>query len=406
MTNKTRLLLGICLLAAPQYLDAQSTTSPYTLFGIGEVDMGNYGENAGMGGLGIGFRQSNTLNSANPASLTEIAPKTFVFDGAAFGKYSFYSGQGKKENALSGNLQRIALGFQAAPGWATSIGLTPFSSIGYNIKTSGNVEGSTEKTNTLFSGTGGLSRVYWANAVRITPQITAGFNTSVIFGSLLQTEEAQLWSIEKRSRTSKVYFDFGLQYADKISKNMHMTIGVVGGYKTKLNMHNTSAATNSDGTTVTDKVLVGTTQYIPEFYGIGTFFTYRNKLSFGADYRFQKWSCIRSEGTVHYTDMHRGAVGISYIPNTYNPRKYAEVIKYQLGFTVNNSYIRIGDTTPVNYAITAGVVLPMKTSGSFSVGLEYGKTGTARNGIIRENYMKLTLGFSFKESWFVRYKYD
>ena len=57
--NKIRLTTIGCLLAgallAPASGHAQATASPYSFFGIGEVEMGNYGENSGMAGLGIGF---------------------------------------------------------------------------------------------------------------------------------------------------------------------------------------------------------------------------------------------------------------------------------------------------------------------------------------------------------------
>ena len=80
---------------------AQTAVSPYTIYGIGALDNGNHGSGAGMSGLGIGLREKNTLNSANPAALTAIDEKTFLLDIAASGSISGFSGQSRR--AVSGS---------------------------------------------------------------------------------------------------------------------------------------------------------------------------------------------------------------------------------------------------------------------------------------------------------------
>ena len=52
---------------------AQNTTnSPTSMFGLGELSTGEGGQYAGLGGTGIALRGNNFLNNANPASLTEL----------------------------------------------------------------------------------------------------------------------------------------------------------------------------------------------------------------------------------------------------------------------------------------------------------------------------------------------
>lgn len=86
---------------------AQTAVSPYTIYGIGALDNGNHGS-----GLGIGLREKNTLNSANPAALTAIDEKTFLLDIAASGSISGFSGQSRRAVSGNGNVDRIALGFR------------------------------------------------------------------------------------------------------------------------------------------------------------------------------------------------------------------------------------------------------------------------------------------------------
>lgn len=78
MTN--RILLALALLAGSAVMHAQSSVSPYTLFGAGAADSGVHGWNAGMAGLGTGIRADNMLNPSNPASLSSLQRKSFIMD--------------------------------------------------------------------------------------------------------------------------------------------------------------------------------------------------------------------------------------------------------------------------------------------------------------------------------------
>ena len=401
--------MGLVLLS-PVTGKAQGTSSPYTMFGIGEIDLGNYGENSGMAGLGIGFRQENTLNSVNPASLSLITSKTFVFDGSVYGKFSRFSGQGKKEWAGNGNIQRISIGFRVAKPWTMSVGIIPFSSVGYEVSRQTDIEGSSGKLTTVFSGSGGLNKVYWSNAFNLGRHFSFGVNSSVVFGTITHTEQDDYWNIEEKSRGQKISFDAGLQYAGRVGEYTVLTVGAIGGYESDMKLHNTRFAYNrSSGLIAVDRTLPTTYQILPEFYGAGFSLNWRNRLVWGVDYRLQKWSRMTSSvGTIRYKDMNKVSAGISYIPAGVTARRYWQAIKYQAGVMVNDSYMTVANQDSFNYAVTLGAVLPMRNTNSVNVALEYGKTGelTGSRNAVREDYFKITLGFSFKEAWFIKIKYD
>ena len=50
-------------------LAQQNTISPYSAFGIGEVQSQGFALNSEMGGLGLALRPNSNLNPMNPASL-------------------------------------------------------------------------------------------------------------------------------------------------------------------------------------------------------------------------------------------------------------------------------------------------------------------------------------------------
>ena len=70
------------------------TTSPVSMFGLGELSTGEGGIYSGLGGVGIALRGENVINDANPASLTGLLPQYFFFDLGVSGSYLKYSQSG------------------------------------------------------------------------------------------------------------------------------------------------------------------------------------------------------------------------------------------------------------------------------------------------------------------------
>lgn len=388
---------------------ATSTVSPYSLFGIGEIEVGNYGENTGMGGLGIGMLQANTLNTSNPAALSGIYSKTFIVDGALFGKSATYSGQGRSASTLTGNVRRLALGFRMTKHWTVSAGLMPYSNVGYDIRRWQEVEGGSTMDETSFNGQGGFSKFYVGQSFSLTPHLSLGVNFSYVFGEIARNESSAHWTSQEKSQGERPFFDFGLQYSRKLGDSRMLTLGLVGGYRSKISMYNIAYTYETgSGTVVQDRVRPSSTQYIPEFYGAGASIA-SSKITVGADFLFQKWSRVNSgSGTVRYKDMNKLTVGLSYTPYRYDPRNYMKTVSYKLGLSVNDSYLSVNRRSGINYSVSGGMVFPLRNMNKVYFGAEYTRNSfrvQTRNSI-GESYFKLTLGFSLKEQWFMKMLYN
>ena len=192
---------------------AQSSLSPYSIFGIGTADMDNHGESTAMAGLGIGLSNENTLNSANPASLSYLRPKTFVFDISATGGASLFAGQGKSVFSGTGNLDRVGLGFRITDFMSVGFGLKPYSNVGYRISSSTFADGDDEKYTTYFSGSGGLHKVHLDLAFSIVPNLSVGVSGSIIMGTIAHEEYSDSWTAQWEN-TAHVTpcLDFGGHY--------------------------------------------------------------------------------------------------------------------------------------------------------------------------------------------------
>ena len=80
----TRYLLYPCLLmAASASAQNTMTSSPYSMFGLGEMASGLYGQNTSMAGVTVGMREGILMNIENPAGLTALdSCKLFAETGA------------------------------------------------------------------------------------------------------------------------------------------------------------------------------------------------------------------------------------------------------------------------------------------------------------------------------------
>ncbi len=97
---------------------AQNTTnSPTSMFGLGELSTGEGGQYAGLGGTGIALRGNNFLNNANPASLTELTEQRFQIDAGIMGAYQIYSQRGASNRSVTGNLNNLSIGCRIMPRW-------------------------------------------------------------------------------------------------------------------------------------------------------------------------------------------------------------------------------------------------------------------------------------------------
>ncbi len=66
-----------------QNTDALGTFTPYSLFGIGDINRPGSAYNQAMGGIGIGIRENRNINFLNPASFTKRDTLSFMMDFGA-----------------------------------------------------------------------------------------------------------------------------------------------------------------------------------------------------------------------------------------------------------------------------------------------------------------------------------
>jgi hypothetical protein len=387
-----------------------NTNSPYSVFGIGELEYSGGGRNMGMGGSGIALRSEISLNGTNPASLTAIPQQSLATDLGINFKYTNLKNQYKSANVLNGNISWATLAFPINRMFAASISLNPKSSVGYTIYSTKNLEGTDVSYPVTYKGEGGLSEASVSLGASITKKFSIGLRSSVIWGKLIKTtDETPTGSSITRvddTHYSGIYFKPGFQYQTKLNNNTIFTIGGIAEFSSYLN--GTSDLTISSGSeSVVSKTKEVSQIKLPFKAGTGIALEFKSKYILTLDYNRSDWR----DADINFNTK-KLAVNNSYhmgleIAPKYDPQRLGLATRYRIGALYQTGYLSIYGTQISNYAATCGISLPIrKDRNSINLSLEVGRQGSLRNQLVRETYLKMNLSINFWERWFTPRKYD
>ncbi|MCX6232227.1 MAG: hypothetical protein NTZ33_11855 [Bacteroidetes bacterium] len=422
----TLVVVGISILS----LNAQNRIhSPYSRYGLGELQQYSNSRYTAMGGLGYAERNSTSVNVLNPASYMSFDSLSFVFEGGLTSNFvtsetSFPVSLSQKSNYTS--LAYMCFGFPINRWWKGSFGLLPYSSVGYNITEYQNLAhfGNVKST---FEGDGGINQFFIGQAFRINKNLSLGINISYLFGGIDRTQKVYFpdsaFTYNTKDFRSTNYgafnFNFGLQYFKGMGKDYTLGAGLT--FSNAMNASTTSdqyAYSFSETYTGTEYVhdtVTNSTQtdvsgtiHIPLNLGIGLSVEKNNKWLLGADLNLQNWANFTNNGVSEpeLSNSMRISVGGEIKPDNYSS-KYFKRISYRAGFHYTNVNLKINGTQINEFAVSFGLGLPLRKSKStINLGVEYGNRGTTDNSLIKENFTKITIGFSAYDFWFFKRKYD
>ncbi|MDR2915414.1 MAG: hypothetical protein LBV74_11375 [Tannerella sp.] len=385
-----------------------STNSPYTRYGYGELANRSFGAGRSMGGVGIGLRSSKQINPMNPASYSSMDSMTFLFDFGASAQLSWYNDGTNKQNDVNGNVEYMAMQFPVYKQIAMSVGLLPYTHVGYSFGETKTSEG--QEYVETFNGTGGLNQLYAGLSIDIwKKRLSVGANINYLFGSnthstttyYVSSSSTSLYS-SKKFKLSAATFDFGLQYTHPLSKTDNLILGLTFAPKKRLNSDTYEMVVNGSETVSSDTIK-DLAYDIPVGYGIGVSYVKDNKFIAAADFSYQEWSKASFAGkNGEFKNRSKISTGIEYIPNLFS-RPYYNRMRYRLGLNYANSYVQVDGNDYKEYCATMGLGFPISDARSFiNLSFEYVKIKPDAKTMIDENYLRMTLSYTFNEHWFFK----
>lgn len=449
------------MLVVPVSAMAQTSSinafSPYSMYGIGELQTPGVVAQRSMGGVGLGMRSSVMVNPLNPAAYSLTPRQGFLFDFGVEG-VNFYNRQQKYADGAQTtsrtsyntfNFHDIAFQMPVTKRLGLGFSLTPYSSVGYRTKyyheydPTDPVYGNVGNVQYNYQGEGDVTEVklglgwevfknfsigvaaqyYWGSIDRtfvMTPTAITGEGTYV------STVGSDVYSI------SSVKGQVGVQWSPILNQKRILTVGAAFDFGGDLNPEVTKQLYVGDLYNTTVK---GDTTHLklvlPHQLTVGLYYQ-TAKWSMGVDYVYQNWGGRnagyemtgisgtgenRSAYRVEYVNTSTIKMGVEYTPNRYDIRNFLKRWSYRAGFRYGSYNQSFNGDRLSQWAVTAGIGVPVKlwAVSAVDVGIEYGRRGynvADRVGLVRQQYFKIAVGFTLfagqenGEYWFMRPKYD
>jgi hypothetical protein len=385
--------------------DAQVTSSPYSIFGMGNIEENSIGGNKAMGGTGIALMSENSVNLLNPASYNGLDTLVSVFEMGFLGKYTSFKDYHSNQKLFDADFKYLTMGFKIAPKMATSFGITSYSTVGYNINVSTLIEGSPLTYNKIFSGEGGVNQVYLGGSYSLFKNLSLGINAVYLFGNITHSESSSVfnYSLKSIDYLSNFNLNYGLNY-QVVTKKWKYNIGLI--YDNGKTLATSNVSTISALNVTETLRSTSTSLKIPRSYGIGVAAS-KDYFKIGIDYEIRKWKGTDfSNPLVVSRNSDRVSLGIEFPSQGIN-KGTSRMILYRFGAEYKRSDLVI-DNVPINYrSVSLGAGLPFKGALSIvNVALELGQNGSIKNGLFQENFCTLHIDLSLKDNWFIKRKYQ
>ncbi len=407
------------------------TSSPYSRFGIGEINQPGFSNINAMGGTFIGLKGDTNapifINVANPAAIANIRYTTLELGG--FAQFTNFSNASTTIKNKTVNFSYGSLGFPIRQKAAACFGLMPYSNVGYNMSSTSNVDNlGVIKYN--YNGEGGINKAFlglglqpfksslikfYRSGYRDTAikynhgkifkrrkffkealsELTVGGKLSYLFGNINQTSDVVYPSSImyyntrrfRNTRVNDITGDFGIQTAfniDSIGKReLRQKVKIGMGYyialPSMIDVRYTNVIYNYSLNGFGDEIAKDTVLYLnnkkssiklPLEQGIGFNIKKGEKLSVAADLAYTNWQQFRYLDNINeLKNSYRVSIGLNYVPNKFAAGNgaYIKRVQYRIGASYSNGFLDLKNTAINNYMVTVGLGLPVGIYRQFSV---------------------------------------
>lgn len=289
------------------------------------------------------------------------------------------------------------------------------------------------------------------NRKKLMQSLALGANASYLFGNMENTRRSifpsTLYAFNTRTGTSTridgLYFDYGMQMAytfdsvkvkvvpadschpyrfRDLKENVKVMFGVTFAAQSKMDATIDSLSysyfNNSLGYEIVKDTIENTKGAtgkitLPLSIGFGMAVKKGDKWLIAGDVAIQNWSTYSAFGQSQgLRNTLRTSLGAQFIPDSKPTASYLKRVNYRIGVRYLQTALELKNTPLNEYGASFGFGLPIgtsyawKTFSMLNIGVEIGQRGTTTNGLIKENYIKATVGFTINDRWFQQPKFD
>ena len=364
-----KLSLVFVLLCSFSTYAQNSSASPYSLGGLGDITFRGNAIDRMMGGLSV-YADSIHANLNNPASLGEL--KLTTFSVGVHYKNTQISSTEIDENITSGSLDYIAVSIPTKR-FTFSFGVLPYSSVGYRLQSIEDEEESA--TVNRYEGRGGVNKTFLSIGFKLFKGFNIGATANYNFGNISTEASRQTENIDfgtsLRGESSISGFDFQFAAHTKFAVTQKVGLDAFGSYHPEHSLVSKNSQTYFTRSITTGNI--GAFQEVDlSSRGLEELnLTIGNKVSYGISIGEQKKWMLGVQRTainsgkyrndfiqlnnIGYEDSSRLSIGGMYIPNYSSITSYWKRMVYRVGFRQENSGVVVNsiplDETGISFAI-------------------------------------------------------
>ena len=430
MIRKSFSLLALFIGLTLPWKSSGQASSPFSSFGLGELNGSGLVHNQGMGGAGVSMPKALFLNNINPAMLV-YSPLT-VFNGGILLDSRKMSTGTQSEKVTGGNVASLALACPVMYNrgktrirWASSIGLNPYSTVNYRIRSTLPVPGNpTSNYIQEEKAEGGFNQIYWSNGVFLGKGLSVGLKTAYMFSSVIGEFTNQLdldnqlyryqISMKEIISVSGMRFTPAFHYRiDSVAGNNFLNIGATFDMGKKIGgeLFQTIVRRDLSGTALqTDSIkLNNSSTYLPSVITGGISFGKAEKWTIAVDYAATKFTgsnAFIGVDAFPVTTGTRLSAGAEFIPDARSLTSLLKRMSYRTGVSMEKSPYLVNGAPLKDVGINFGFSLPVNRVSSLDFAVRAGKRGDKNLNGLTENYFKVYFCVTFNDQWFIKSRFD
>ncbi len=392
------------------------TTSPYSRFGLGDLQGNVFPEYNALGGGVTALSSANSVNPSNPASYTSFKANSFLFSTGGLHKTTSIQNSTDKQVTNNSAFSHLTIAFPISRKLGASIGMLPYSNIGYTL----NARDENANADMIYSGDGGISKVYFGGAYEPFKGFSVGMNASYLFGGLnrrknLNFDDESYFDTRSNSRINLkgYYYELGLMYKKQLANEKEVTFGLTANNNSSIRAKRTNIVETISGTNeIVKDTALSSVEWgdinLPQYISAGVSYRDGKKWLLVADYSMQNWADYSLLGeSDDLENSTRFSGGLQYTPEFNSVTKYYKRMQYRLGAAYSNTPLMFNDTQLKEMSVSLGFGIPVRKSRTkYDVSVTLGQRGTTDNNLIKEQFLRFGLSVSYEGIWFVKRKYD
>jgi len=392
------------------------SSSTYSRYGIGDYEYSYSARSSGLGKLGVAVSDADFINSINPASWYKISKTRFELGISLNG--IFVSDNNQKTYSAETEINGFTFGFPVASDYGIGVaaGLIPVTNVSYKTSRTYVVADPINSSyNLSYEGSGGLSKMFIGSSYKLPANFMIGASFDYYFGNVDYFSSVDFIDgsgtsakYDKRIVLNGIGGTFGL-----ISPNLSNEINFLSisdfrfaGSISYFGKINADTVLTSQTLGVIDSIYSGRSDVkIPPRITLGISSIFSDEYLVALDYSFQQWSNYEFAGK-HHSNLRNSfllSAGFEYKPKRSIGSTFWEQIMLRAGLNFEQTQYVFNNIGINKYSVSGGASIPLGSENTLDISLEYFTRGKIDSGLLKEEAIKLNLGISLGELWFIRY---